>query len=121
MDVNENEAGELGTIMRRQSDRMRFANRRRNREYIHQVSPSGSQPCTRSTALCGGRLESQLAHHGDQVGLLDWLRDVRREEVLELGDLDPAAVRADSDYRCRRVLIVGTFDIPRSTFAINCV
>ena len=93
----------------------------RNHEYIHQVSPSGSQPCTRSTALCGGRLESQLAHHGDQVGLLNWLRDVRREEVLELGDLDPAAVRADSDYRCRRVLIVGTFDIPRSTFAINCV
>ena len=29
MDVNENEAGELGTIMRRQSDRMRFANRRK--------------------------------------------------------------------------------------------
>ena len=91
----------------------------KNREYIHQVSPSGSQPCALSTPLSRGRLETQLAHGRDQISLLNRLGEIGREELLALRDLG-SAVRADSNYWCRRVLIVGTFYIPCGAFTINC-
>lgn len=47
-------------------------------KHIYRVSPNGSldHPRTLPAPLCGGRLEPQLTHRGDQVGLLHGLRDV---------------------------------------------
>ena len=83
------------------------------------MSPRGSQPrSTLSAPLRGRRLEAQLAHGGHQVGFLDRLREVRGKHVPVLRRLD-SAVRADGDNGRRRVLVVGTFDIPSGTFTIH--
>ena len=86
---------------------------------MYEMSPSGSQPGTQPTSLGRGCLETQLAHRRDQVRLLNRFREVGCEELLALRHLH-SAVRADSDYWCRRVLIVGTFYIPSGALAINC-
>ena len=91
-----------------------------NREYIP-MSPNGSQPRRAlTTSLSGRRLETQLAHGRDQISLLNRLGEIGREELLALRDLG-SAVRADSNYWGRRVLIVGTFYIPCGALAINCL
>lgn len=86
---------------------------------MYEMSPSGSQPGTQPTSLGRGCLETQLAHRRDQVRFLNRFREVGREELLALRHLH-SAVRADSNYWCRRVLIVGTFYIPCGALAINC-
>ena len=86
---------------------------------MYEMSPCGSQPGTLPASLCCGRLETQLAHRCDEVRLLDRFREICCEELLALRHLD-SAVCANSNYWCRRVLIVGTFDIPCGPFAINC-
>lgn len=89
-------------------------------KHIYRVSPNGSldHPRTLPAPLCGGRLEPQLTHRGDQVGLLHGLRDVRGEETVRPHRVG-AAVCTNSKYRRVRVLVVGGFDIPCGAFAIN--
>lgn len=64
MSSYERERERIETITRGQSDRMGMEIVE-NREYIYRLSPSGSQPCTLSASLGGGRLEPQLAHSSD--------------------------------------------------------
>ena len=99
--------------------RLNLDNRRKTMN-IYQLSPSGGHPSsTLTTPLCGGRLETQLAHCSDQIGLLDGLCDVGCEELLAFRRLDSAAVRTDSNYRCRRILVLGTFYIPCGAFTVK--
>ena len=86
---------------------------------MYEMSPCGSQPSTQPTSLGRGRLEAQLAHRRDEICLLDGFREVCGEELLALRHLH-SAVCTNSNYWCRRVLIVGTFNIPCGALAINC-
>lgn len=74
---------------------------------------------TNDRGMCSRCFKSKIPHSSQQVGLLKWLRKRCGKERARFAHVGPA-VSTDGDDWCARVLVVSTFDVPGSTFTIDC-
>ena len=83
-------------------------------------SPSGNWfRLSKNGCVCRRGFKSELAHHGEQVGLLKRLRKRCSEQRTRFAHVG-AAVSTNSDDRRARIFIIGAFDVPGGAFAVNC-
>lgn len=85
---------------------------------LREDARSGQFSGTRTTRN-SGCFETELSHHGQQVGFLQRFREGSKEYIARIGCVY-AAVSADSNDWGARVLAVCAFDVSRCTFSVNC-
>ncbi len=73
---------------------------------------------TKGRSVCSRCFKPQVTHGSEQIGLLQRLRERRREECTRFAHVG-ATVSADGYNGRARIFVVGAFDIPRGALAID--